>query len=209
MKDKIKLNSEKMPKGLIEFYAMRVIYNFSYRIWAPLIAVFVLALGGSMLHLGQLIAVFGVSYAAGSYIIAKIGIRFRYKILPIFYGLICIYSLALIFVTSIDQLYVVIGFGSLSSSIMGPGNQGIPLDFIESKWYVLFQQRLMMALALIAAIAGYLGGLYIHHSHTPTPHITHEISVFREIFITMFTFNLILFFYSFYFLKRYNLKKSY
>lgn len=207
MKDKIKLKTAKMPRGLIEFYTMRTIYWFAYRIWAPLIAVYVLALGGSMLHLGELVAVFGVSYAGGSYFIAKVGIDFRYKILPVFYGLMCTYSLALIFVTSIDQLYFVIGFGSLSSSIMRPGNQGIPLDFIESKWYVLFQQKLMMALALIAALSGYLGGLYIHYSHTPTPHITQEISIFKNIFITMFTIYLFLFFYSFYFLKRYDQKK--
>jgi predicted MFS family arabinose efflux permease len=152
--------------------------------------------------------VFGISKAAGSYFVAKVGIRFRYKILPLFYGLICIYAIALIFVTSIDQLYFVICFGSLSSSLTGPGTQGIPMDFIERQWYVLFQQKLKMVLAIIGAIGGLLGGLYIHHSHTPAPHITQEIGVFRYIFITMFVFNLILFFYSFYFLKRYDNKKS-
>jgi hypothetical protein len=208
MKDKIKLETVKMPRGLIEFYTMRIIYNFAYKIWAPLIAVFVLALGGDILHLGQLVAVFGVSNAAGSYFVAKVGIRFRYKILPIFYGLICIYSIALIFVTSVDQLYFVICFGSLASSLTGPGTQGIPMDFIEKKWYVLFQQKLKMALAIIGAIGGFLGGLYIHYSHTPAPHITQEIGVFRYIFINMLVFSLVLFFYSIYFLKRYELKKS-
>jgi hypothetical protein len=32
MKDKIKLKPGKMPKGLIEFYTMRIVFNFAYKI---------------------------------------------------------------------------------------------------------------------------------------------------------------------------------
>jgi MFS family permease len=192
-----------MPRGLVEFYAMQMADSFSKGIWTPLTAVYILALGGNILHLGELTAVFGVAYTIGSYIVAKIGLRYRYNILPIAYGFIVIYYLVLIFINSIDHLYFVMFFGSLAASLMGPSLKGIPLDFIDHKLYVIFEQKQQMLMSIIVAIAGYLGALFIHHSGNHSPHISQQIIVFKSIFIGLSIFSLAVFIYSLFFLKRY------
>ncbi len=203
MEKSINSKQNKMPSGLVEFYAMQLADSFSKGVWTPLTAIYILALGGNILHLGELTAVFGVAYTIGSYIVAKVGYRYRYNILPITYGFIAIYYLVLIFVNSIDQLYIVMFFGSLAASLIGPSLKGIPLDFIDQNVYVIFQQRQKMLMSIIIAIAGYLGALFIHHSGNHAPHISQQITVFKSIFISLFIFSLAVFIYSIFFLKRY------
>jgi len=197
------VESQKIPKGLVGFYFIQVLSNFAFSIFAPLMAVYVIALKGSVLNLGELLALFGVLNAIASYFIAKTGSKYKYISLPVSSLLIVIYSLALFLVNSVDQLYFVIGYGGLASAMLAPSRTGIPLDFIDKKLYVIFEQKKTMFLSAIGALAAYLGARIIHHSGNSAPHVSNDILVFKYIFIIVLVINSIVLVLSLMFYKRY------
>ncbi len=195
--------SVKMPKGLVYFYLIQILSEFAYSIFAPLTAVYVIALGGSVLNLGELLALFGVLNSIASYFIAKTGGRYKYISLPLSSGLIVIYSLSLFLINSIDQLYFVICFGGFASAMLGPSRTGIPLDFINNKLYIIFEQKKVMLLSMVGAASAYLGAKIIHHSDHSAPHVSHDIAVFKTIFLISLIVNLMVFILSLFFYKKY------
>jgi len=195
--------SKKMPKGLIHFYLIQILSKFAYSIFAPLTAVYVIALGGSVLNLGELLALFGVLNSVASYFIAKTGVKYKYISLPVSSGLIVIYSLALFLINSVDQLYVVICYGGFASAMLRPSRRGIPLDFIDHKLYIIFEQKKVMFLSMVGAASAYLGAKIIHHSGNSAPHVSQDITVFKYIFMIALIVNSIVLVISLIFYKRY------
>jgi hypothetical protein len=200
------MNSEshqKMPKGLVLFYTTQLISRLSVAIWIPITAVFVIALGGTVLTLGELSVIFGVVYSVSAYFISKLGHKHRYKLLPISYGLAIIYAIALCLINSPDQLYAAILFGGLSTSLRASSLKAVALDFIDKKQFIIYQQKQRMFGSFIAAIAGYIGARIIHHSGSPNPHLSHDYEAFLLIFYTMIALKLGVFALSLIFYKRY------
>lgn len=194
----------KMPKGLIHFYLIQILSKIAFSIFAPLTAVYVIALGGSVLNLGELLALFGVLNSVASYLIAKTGDKFKYISLPVSAGLFVIYSLTLFLINSVDEFYFAICFGGFASAMIRPSRRGIPLDFIDHKLYIIFEQKKVMFLSMVGAASAYLGAKIIHHSGNSAPHESQDITTFKYIFMISLIINSIVFIYSLVFFRKYN-----
>ena len=181
---------------------MDFIAKAAVAIFAPILTLFVLALGGSVIHLGELSAIFGVAYAITGLLITKY-LRGRYLIIVISYGLLTIYSLLLLNTNSIPILYFVIFLGGVATAFKKPAFTEITFDHIERDIYMKTSSFYYVVCAILTAAFSYLGGSIIHHGSSPMPHLNGDILVFKNIFLAMVFMFGTSFFYSIYFRKRF------
>jgi len=183
----IKSNSL-LPPGLVMLYVMDGVSRIGPALFAPLLAIYVLALGGTVLHLGEMTAVFSIAYAITSFIVSKKYIGARYSLMIVSYAVLCVYSVALVFTNSIPVLYCVIILGGVGIALKGPPFSRIIMDHVDPTLSVEATSLFRIVTSVLAAIFGYLGGSFIHHSHSPTPHLNGDFGVFKLIFLVMAVF---------------------
>ena len=149
---------------------------------------YVLALGGTVLHLGEMTAVFSIAYAITSFVVSKKYIGARYSFMILSYGLLFVYSVALVFTDSILILYGVIMLGGVGMALKGPPFVRIIMDHVGRDIFVEASAFFRIVTAVLAAIFGYLGASFIHHGRSPSPHLNGDIGTFKIIFIVMAVF---------------------
>ena len=177
-----------LPRGLVMLYVMDGVARIGPALFAPLLAVYVLALGGTVLHLGEMTAVFSIAYAITSFVVSKKYKGARYSFMIMSYALLFVYSVALVFTDSILALYGVIMLGGIGTALKGPPFAQIIMDHVGRTLFVEASALFRIVTAVLAAIFGYLGGSYIHHSHSPSPHLNADLGTFKLIFIVMAVF---------------------
>lgn len=174
-----------VPLGLVLLYAMDGLARIGPALFAPIIAVYVLALGGSVLHLGELGALFSIAYAITGFAVSKKFLGARYSLMSLSYGLMFVYSVLLLYADSISFLYVVILLGGVATALRAPPFTNISFDHVDQTLYVKASSFYRILIALLGALFGYIGATLVHHSGSPLPHESGDITVFKQIFITM------------------------
>ena len=178
-------SASSLPRGLVMLYVMDGVARIGPALFAPVLAVYVLALGGTVLHLGEMTAVFSIAYAITSFVVSKKYIGARYSFMILSYLLLFVYSVALVFTDSILVLYGVIMLGGVGIALKGPPFVQIIMDHVGHDLFVEASSLFRILTAVLAAAFGYLGGSFIHHSRSPLPHLDGDFGTFKLIFIVM------------------------
>ena len=192
-----------IPKGLILLYSMDSLSRAGRAMFRPVLVVYVLALGGTILHLGEMLAVFGIAYSISGFVVSKKFLSRRYRVMVLSYGLLTLYSFALLMTRSIEFLYFVVLLGGVAASLKTPAISRISFDHVDRDLYVKASAFYRFLIAGLTALSGYIGAAIIHHSESPLPHENGDLSVFRFLFITMMVLFGTSFFYSLVYSARY------